>query len=60
MLEGVDVFNPGMYSEQDGHISAIQKLLEIRHSIGEDAFSSEYQMKPQSVQLQLELPTKLV
>ena len=31
MDEGSVVFNPSRYSEKDGHVSAIQKLLEIRH-----------------------------
>lgn len=46
MDRGADVFNPFRFSERDGHISAIQKLLEIRHAIGEAAFQSEYQMAP--------------
>lgn len=29
MDEGSEVFNPMRYSEKDGHISAIQKLLEL-------------------------------
>ena len=42
MDEGAEVFNPQRYSEKDGHISAIQKLLEVQHMIGDDAFQSEY------------------
>jgi len=46
MDEGSEVFNPYRYSMKDGHISAIQKLLEIQHVIGNAAFQSEYQMAP--------------
>ena len=46
MDEGAEVFNPYRYSLKDGHISAIQKLLEIQHVIGNAAFQSEYQMSP--------------
>ena len=46
MDEGAEVFNPYRFSERDGHISAIQKLLEIQHVIGNAAFQSEYQMSP--------------
>lgn len=46
MDEGSDVFNETQYSESDGHISTIQKLLEIEHVIGNSAFQSEYQMSP--------------
>ena len=46
MDEGADVFNPYRFSLKDGHISAIQKLLEIQHVIGNAAFQSEYQMSP--------------
>lgn len=54
MDEGCVVFNPTRFSKNDGHISAIQKLMELKHSIGEGAWSSEYQMCP--VQLQTSLP----
>lgn len=54
MDDGADVFNPSRYSEEDGHISAIQKLLELRHQIGESAWASEYQMRP--LQLQIAIP----
>ena len=46
MDDGAEVFNPYRYSLKDGHISAIQKLLEIQHVIGNAAFQSEYQMSP--------------
>lgn len=42
MDEGCVVFNPTRFSKNDGHISAIQKLMELKHSIGEGAWSSEY------------------
>ena len=38
MNDGASVFNPSRYSEKDGHISMLQKLLEIRNQIGEFAF----------------------
>ena len=38
MDEGAEVFNDTRFSTKDGHISAIQKLLEIQHVIGESAF----------------------
>lgn len=44
MNQGVEVFQPERFSEEDGHISAIQKLYEIKHLIGEEAFNCEYQM----------------
>ena len=41
MDEGSQVFNPTRYKESDGHISALQALLEKRHMIGDAAFSAE-------------------
>ena len=35
---GAELFNDTCFSLKDGHISAIQKLLEIQHMIGEAAF----------------------
>ena len=49
MNEGAEVFNPRRYSEADGHISAIQKLLEMAHQIGDAAFQSEFQMSPRQL-----------
>ncbi len=46
MDDGAEVFNPYRFSLKDGHISAVQKLLEIQHVIGNAAFQSEYQMSP--------------
>lgn len=46
MDEGAEVFNPYRFSIKDGHISSIQKMLEIQHVIGNAAFQSEYQMSP--------------
>lgn len=34
------------FSPEDGHVSAIQMLIEKRHTIGEEAFQSEMQMEP--------------
>lgn len=44
MDEGAEVFNPTRFSLKDGHISALQKMLELRHMIGNAAFAAEYQM----------------
>lgn len=46
MDEGAVLFNPTRFCREDGHVSALQKLLELKHTIGEAAFASEYQMKP--------------
>lgn len=60
MDAGAEVFSPGRYSEQDGHISALQKLLELKAQIGDAAFSSEYMMSPVSVQIALPITPSLV
>ena len=54
------MFNPNRYSERDGHITALQKLLEIQHTIGDAAFQAEYQMKPQRYQFQLNITPRQV
>lgn len=46
MNKGSEVFNPTRFSTKDGHISAIQKLLELEHNLGKAVFQAEYQMKP--------------
>lgn len=46
MDAGAELFS-SRYNEQDGHISALQALMEKRHLIGKAAFSSEMQMAPQ-------------
>lgn len=60
MDEGSRVFNPSRFSEKDGHISAIQKLLELQHTLGENVFMSEYQMSPRAMQFALPITPKLV
>lgn len=60
MDEGAEVFNPNRYSEEDGHISGLQKMMEIRHVIGEAAFASEYQMQPQRYSFSLDLQPKTI
>lgn len=60
MDEGSSVFNPTRYSERDGHISAIQKLLELRHTLGESAFLSEYQMTPKALTYSLNISPEIV
>ena len=42
MDAGAEVFNPSRYLESDGHITALQALLEKRHLIGESAFEAEF------------------
>lgn len=49
MNAGSEVFNPARYSEKDGHISMLQKLLEIKNQIGEQAWSAEYMMNPKAL-----------
>ncbi len=46
MDEGAELFS-SRYNEADGHISALQALLEKRHLIGKAAFAGEMQMSPQ-------------
>lgn len=61
MDEGCEVFNPYRFSAKDGHISAIQKMLEIQHTIGNAAFQSEYQMSPVKHSYSIDItPTKVV
>lgn len=60
MDEGSSVFNPTRYSEKDGHISAIQKLLELQHTLGDSVFMSEYQMSPQQLKFALPITPTLV
>ncbi|MCF0232215.1 MAG: hypothetical protein HUJ63_08120, partial [Enterococcus sp.] len=46
MDAGADVLNPNRFKKEDGHVSAIQALLEKKHQIGDSAFFSEFQMQP--------------
>lgn len=46
MDEGSEVFNPTRFAKVDGHISCIQKMMELKHAIGDAAFMAEYQMSP--------------
>lgn len=55
MNAGAKVFNETRYSEKDGHISMLQKLLELKHQIGENAFNAEYQMKPVKMTFTLDI-----
>nr|DAW56106.1 MAG TPA: Large Terminase [Caudoviricetes sp.] len=45
MDEGAELFS-SRFNEADGHISALQALMEKRHLIGKAAFASEMQMAP--------------
>lgn len=60
MNEGASTFNPHRFSEADGHLSMLQKLLEIRNQIGEQAFQAEYMMNPTALQFQLPITPKIV
>lgn len=60
MDDGAEVFNPSRYSEADGHISMLQKLLEIKNQIGEQAWSAEYMMNPKALQFALPITPKIV
>ena len=42
MDKGAEVFNPTRFSKADGHMSALQKLLELKHMIGDAAFDAEF------------------
>ena len=58
MDEGAEVFNPKAFKKSDGHISAIQALLEKRHLIGDDAFAAEMQMRPRQQSFALNISPK--
>lgn len=60
MDDGAVVFNPQRFSVADGHISAIQKLMELRHQIGDDAFMAEYQQSPVSLTFSLPITPEIV
>ena len=60
MDKGAEVLNPRRYKESDGHISALQALLEKQHEIGLDAFFCEYQMAPKRVDVLLDITPKKV
>lgn len=60
MDEGAEVFSPDRYSPKDGHISGLQKLLELQHTIGEAAFASEYQMQPKRMSFAVDVTPKNV
>lgn len=60
MDAGSEVFNPNRFLRSDGHITAIQALLEKQHTIGDAAFSAEMQMKPKRHSFQLDITPKVV
>ena len=55
MDEGAELFAPGRFKPQDGHISGLQALLEKRHTIGDAAFQAEMQMKPKKYSFKLNI-----
>ena len=58
MDAGADVLSPMNFNRSDGHISAIQKLMDKLHEIGEAAFSCEMQMKPKEATMALNISAK--
>lgn len=60
MDEGADVFNPSRFLRSDGHVSAIQALLEKQHVIGDAAFQAEMQMRPRRFSFALDISPKAV
>lgn len=60
MDEGAEVFNPNRFLLSDGHISALQALLEKRHQIGDAAFQAEMQMKPKRYSFQIGVTPHIV
>lgn len=54
MDEWAELFST-RYNPEDGHISALQSLLEKRHLIGKAAFASEMQMSPQRESFALDI-----
>lgn len=60
MDKGAVVLNPNRFKESDGHISALQALLEKKHDIGDSAFFCEYQMEPKRVDTLLEITPKKI
>jgi len=60
MDEGAEVFNPNRFLRSDGHITALQALLEKQHTIGEAAFAAEMQMKPKRYSFQIDIQPKVI
>lgn len=62
MDEGHEVFNPNRFLKSDGHVSAIQALLEKQHTIGDAAFSAEMQMNPKryAYSFQIDITPKII
>ena len=60
MDKGAVVLNPNRFKPEDGHLSALQALLEKKHEIGDSAFFCEYQMEPQKVETLLDITPKKV
>lgn len=46
MDAGADVLDDTNFSAADGHVSAVQKLMDRLHEVGESAFACEMQMSP--------------
>ena len=58
MDKGAEVLNPNRFKESDGHISALQALLDKKHQIGDAPFFCEFQMLPKRVDLVLNITQK--
>lgn len=59
MDEGAVLFAPHRYKPEE-HLSALQALLEVRHTIGNAAFSAEHQMQVQRYSFALDIQPKHV
>ena len=60
MDKGAVVLNPNRFKPEDGHLSALQALLEKKHEIGDSAFFCEYQMEPKKIDAVLEITPKRI
>lgn len=60
MDEGSETFNPTRFSTSDGHISMIQKLLEMRNMMTANQFSCEYLCKPIKYSFTLDVTPQIV
>ena len=60
MDAGAELFNPTRFSIKDGHITAVQKMLEMKHMVGDAAFAAEYQMQPRQFTFQLDVSPQAI
>lgn len=55
MDAGAELFAPGRFKREDGHISGLQALMDKLHMIGDGPFSAEMQMRPKRFQFKLDI-----